>query len=339
MARPPRDDDDIDDDAPWLAEGVRDRGRDRGGGGSTMVSRGRLIGGTLIALALVVLVGIGIYVISARKQDGSSGFARAEDAPLITADAGPYKVAPVDPGGAAVTGVTDSIAAAGSGDDSGSAIDTTAVDEEPLARPSAATAPPPVNLLPPDAAPVPASATPVIARPAPPVVAIPVVKTVPPKVEAKPAKADALKPDSRALKVDPPKLDAKPKADAPKSEVKPKLVTAAVDPLAPVKAKPEPAKAKADTDASKADTVKADTPNGGEATLQLGAFSTEAKADAAWAKAVAHAGGLAALAKRVDPVERGGATLYRLRTGVGSKAAAVELCAKLKAAGDACLVI
>lgn len=311
MARPPYDDDDdIDDDAPWLAEGVRERRS------STMVSRGKLIGGALTALALIVLVGLGIYVISARKQDGSSGFARAEDAPLIVADAGPYKIAPADPGGAAVTGVTDSIAAAGRGDDPGSAIDTTAVDEEPLARPgtasAAALAPQPTNLLPP------AVTTQVITRPPPPVVAVPVAKAVPPKVEAKPAKAEASV------------LDAKAKADAAKTAVKPKLAIAAADPLAPARVKLDPAKP---------DAPKADTSNGG-ATLQLGAFSTEAKADAAWAKASAKNAALAGLSKRIDPVERNGATLYRLRAGgVASKAAASEICAVMKAAGDACLVI
>ena len=330
MARSRYDDDDADDDAPWLAEGVRDKGR--GGGGSTMVSRGKLIGGGLIALALVVLVVLGIYVISARKQDGSGGFARAEDAPLITADAGPYKIAPADPGGAAVTGVTDSIAAAGRGDDPGSAIDTTVVDEEPLARPGSAPvtpAPPPVNLLPPDAASAPT--TQVITRPAPPVIAVPVVKAVPPNVEAKPVRTDAPKPDPKPAKADTSKPDTKPKANAPKPDMKPKLVIAAADPLAPVTAR---------ADAVKADAPKAESAKSGSAMLQLGAFSSEAKADAAWAKAAAKTGGLASLTKRIDPVERGGAMLYRLRAGgVASKAAAAELCTAIRAAGDACIVI
>lgn len=329
MARSRYDDDDADDDAPWLAEGVRDRGR---GPSSTMVSRGRLIGGGLIALALVVLVALGIYVISARKQDGSGGFARAEDAPLITADAGPYKIAPADPGGAAVTGVTDSIAAAGRGDDPGSAIDTTIVDEEPLARPGSTPvtpAPPPVNLLPPDA--VSAPAPQVITRPAPPVITVPVIKALPPKVDAKPVRFDAPKADSKPAKADTSKLDAKPRTDAPKPEVKPKIVIAAADPLAPAKVKADPVKA---------DIPKAEPAKSGGATLQLGAFSTEANADAAWAKAAAKTGGLASLTKRVEPVERGGATLYRLRAGgVASKAAAVELCTAIRAAGDACIVI
>lgn len=284
-------DDDLDDDAPWLAEGVREKSR-----GSTMVPRGRIIGGGLIALALIVLIGLGVFLISSRKQDGSTGFKRAEDAPLIAADPGPYKLAPTDPGGAAVAGISDSIAAAGRGDDAGGAIDITALPEEPLARPGTV-AEPPTDLLPPAKATVPV-APPVnkVTTPLPPpvkAVAAPVVAPVAEKPKAKPIKP--------------------PPADPPK--------TAKPDPLADP-APPKPAAKSASGTA-----------------LQLGAFSTEAKADAAWTTAVGHAPALGGLSKRIEPIERGGKTLYRLRAGgVASKAAADELCVKVKAGGDACLV-
>lgn len=300
--------DDLDDDAPWLAEGVREPR------GSTMVPRGRVVGGVLVAVALIVLIVLGVFLISSRKQDGSTGFKRPEDAPLIAADPGPYKLAPTDPGGATVAGITDSIAAAGRGDDPGGAIDTTVLPEEPLARPG--TAPePPTDLLPPASAntsantsvntsahatapataPLPAQAAPVAAPPLKP------APIVPAKVAAAP--------------VAPPVAD-KPK---PKPAAAP-LAKPKVDPLAEP-APPKPAK------------------TGGTASLQLGAFSTEAKADAAWTAAVGHAPALAALSKRVEPIERDGKTLYRLRAGgVASKAAAGELCARVKAGGDACLV-
>nr|WP_295660720.1 SPOR domain-containing protein [Polymorphobacter sp.] len=310
MARQPDPGDDLDDDAPWLAEGVRENR------GSTMVPRGRIIGGVLVAVALIVLIVLGIYLISARKQDGSSGFKRAEDAPLIAADPGPYKLAPTDPGGASVAGITDSIAAAGRGDDPGSAIDTTATPEEPLARPG--TAPePPTDLLPHTPAQVTAPAAPVVApsaRPAPPVVATVKPAIVPP-VKIAPAPI--------AAPVTPPVAD-KPKPK-PKPLVAPEPARPKFDPLADTAVSappPKPAKA-----------------SGGSAALQLGAFSTEAKADAAWSAAVGHAPALASLSKRVEPIERDGKTLYRLRAGgVASKAAASELCAKVKAGGDACLV-
>ena len=291
MPRGRPDDGDIDDDAPWLAEGVRE------GRASTMVPRGRVIGGASLFLALLILVGLGIYVISGRKQDGSGEFKRPEDAPLIAADAGPYKLAPTDPGGAVVAGVDDSIAAAGRGDNPGSAIDTAAVPEEPLARTASSGAELPTDLLPPPRVVAPAAKVPAPAVPppvkaavvAPPKVAVPVVQPV----------ADKPKP-------------TKPQSDMVKA-LKP-------DPLAEA-VPPKPAKAP------------------GGAALQLGAFSTAAKADAAWTAAVGHAPALGGLTKRVEPIDRDGKTLYRLRAaGVASKAAATELCAKVKADGDACLV-
>lgn len=304
MARAPYDDD-LDDEAPWLAEGVREPR------GSTMVPRRRVIGGVLVAVALVVLIVLGVFLISSRKQDGSTGFKRAEDAPLIAADPGPYKLAPTDPGGATVAGITDSIASVGQGDDRGGEIDPNGLPEEPLPRPG--TAPePPTDLLPPStntaahatspaAAPVPAQAAPVAAPPPRPAPAV-----APAKVAA--------------VAVAPPVAD-RPK---PKPAVAP-LARPNADPLAePTLSKPTPPKP---------------ATGGGTATLQLGAFSTEAKADAAWTAAVGHAPALAALSKRVEPIERDGKTLYRLRAGgVASKAAAGELCAKVKAGGDACLV-
>lgn len=292
MARGRPDDGDIDNDAPWLAEGVRE------GRASTLVPRGRVIGGVSLFLALLILLGLGIYVISGRKQDGSGGFKRPEDAPLIAADAGPYKLAPTDPGGAVVAGVDDSIAAAGRGDNPGSAIDTAAVPEEPLARTGENVAGPPTDLLPPQR------------------VAAPVAKAPSPVVPS-PVKAAPVVPAQGAVPVVPAVAD-KPKPTKPQPEI---VKAPKPDPLAEA-APPKPSKAS------------------GNAALQLGAFSTAAKADAAWTAAVGHAPALGGLTKRVEPIDRDGKTLYRLRaSGVASKAAATELCAKVKADGDACLVV
>ncbi len=320
MARGQHDpDDDLDDDAPWLAEGVRETR------GSTMVPRGRVIGGVLVAVALIVLIVLGIYLISARKQDGSSGFKRAEDAPLIAADPGPYKLTPTDPGGASVAGITDSIAAAGRGDDPGSAIDTTATPEEPLARPGTAPAPePPTDLMPHTAVP---ATVPVTAPPAP--AAAPPAKVVAAPVNIVPAPI-----------VPPAKVAAAPVVPPVK------VAAAPVIPSVADKPNPKPVKPAAAFDPAKpADPLAETTPpkpaktSGGGSSLQLGAFSSEAKADAAWTAAVGHAPALAALSKRVEPIDRDGKTLYRLRAGgVASKAAASDLCAKVKAGGDACLV-
>lgn len=78
-------------------------------------------------------------------------------------------------------------------------------------------------------------------------------------------------------------------------------------------------------------------PVAGGAQIQLGAFGSEAKANAAWKTLSTRFAFLAALPKSVTPVEAGGKTLYRLRAGGGGQAASV--CAKLKVAGESCAVI
>jgi hypothetical protein len=71
--------------------------------------------------------------------------------------------------------------------------------------------------------------------------------------------------------------------------------------------------------------------------IQLGAFSSEAKANAAWATLSKRFAVLAPLAKSVVPVASGGGTLYRLRATAGGQAASI--CARLKVAGDSCVVV
>lgn len=78
----------------------------------------------------------------------------------------------------------------------------------------------------------------------------------------------------------------------------------------------------------------------GSYSLQLGAFSSEAKANAAWKSITGRYSYLADLGKSVIAVERDGAKLYRLRaTGVGSRAQADNLCGRLRVAGDQCSVV
>ena len=68
-------------------------------------------------------------------------------------------------------------------------------------------------------------------------------------------------------------------------------------------------------------------------TVQLGAFSTEDKANAAWGSLAARHG---LSGKRVIAVTSGDKTLYRLRAASGDP---VATCGKLKAAGDACAIV
>lgn len=75
---------------------------------------------------------------------------------------------------------------------------------------------------------------------------------------------------------------------------------------------------------------------GGGAQIQLGAFGSEAKANAAWKTLSTRFTFLAPLTKSVTPVASGEKTLYRLRaTGGQAKA----LCARLTVAGETCAVI
>lgn len=74
----------------------------------------------------------------------------------------------------------------------------------------------------------------------------------------------------------------------------------------------------------------------GGASVQIGAFSSQALADKEWAAAVKTAPGKG---KRVEAVPKNGGTLYRTTvTGFGSRADATAFCDKLKAAGKACFV-
>ncbi len=335
---PPRRSGDV-DDQPWLAEGMREER-------STLVPRARLFGGGLIAVLLAILVGLGVYFAAVRKSDGSRGYATPAEAPLIAADTGPYKIAPEHPGGAQIAGIDDTIAAAASGRDPGSALlpDTS---EKPLPRPVAggpATAP--TDLLaavpvvdahvvvsPAEHAAKPiapaATAKPVTAPPAKPVTA-PLAKPV-----TAPAKPIAPASDGKAAaKVDTVSAANKAKAAQVQSSLSKPLAAKPVDPLA--------VPADASTRAAKFDpSVTAPTPpkaKTGGVTLQLGAFSTSAKADAAWTSAGSD-GALSGLTKRIEPVDRGGTTLYRLRAGgVASPDAARALCTRLKATGAACIV-
>jgi hypothetical protein len=78
----------------------------------------------------------------------------------------------------------------------------------------------------------------------------------------------------------------------------------------------------------------------GVAAVQIGAFSTTWLADKGWNDAAAAApAAMAGKGKKIEPVDVGGSTLYRTTiTGFATRAAAVSLCEKLKAAGKTCFV-
>ena len=240
-----------DDEAPWLAEVESD------GHASTLVPRGRFIGGVTLFVLLLLLVVIGIYFITQTKQDGATGtpVSRAEDAPLITADPGPYKVRPADAGGLNLDGMGDTVHCASEGNCPEPTDINGAMPEEPGPRPGEE----PVALLPPGdelpAIPPAAPAAPVASAPRP-AVAVPPVATVAPR--------------------------PRPGATATMPLVK-------TPAAAPPRAAPAPVAA---------------APASGGTTLQLGAFSSAAKAEQAWKSLSTRFAYLAPLNKRIEPVER-----------------------------------
>lgn len=78
----------------------------------------------------------------------------------------------------------------------------------------------------------------------------------------------------------------------------------------------------------------------GVAMVQIGAFSSQALADKGWNDAARIAPGtIAGKGKKVEPIQKDGATLYRTAvTGFASRADASAFCDKLKAAGKNCFV-
>jgi len=113
---------------------------------------------------------------------------------------------------------------------------------------------------------------------------------------------------------------------APAATVAEKPVAAPKPKPKPVAKPAEPAFALPPTDVA---PVK---PHAGSQALQLGAFSTREKAQAAWESATAAHPELARLPHRIDPIERDGRTLYRVRA---TGASAAKLCATLS--GAACV--
>ncbi|MDB5697222.1 MAG: hypothetical protein JWN69_26 [Alphaproteobacteria bacterium] len=116
-------------------------------------------------------------------------------------------------------------------------------------------------------------------------------------------------------------VDAVPEAPISKPPVV--AAPAAVRAPAPVAARPKPAPA-------------APAAAAAQASIQLGAFSSQASAERAWKALSGRFKYLAPLSHTVIPVSVGGKTLYRLRAG-GPNASGV--CGRLRVAGETCVSI
>src|SRR5690606_41888045 len=91
----------------------------------------------------------------------------------------------------------------------------------------------------------------------------------------------------------------------------------------PLRARPEPPQPRQQAAALAA----------GGATIQLGAFSSQASANRAWRALSGRFSYLAPLSHSVIPVAAGGRTLYRLRA---SGPGAADICRRLRIAGEDC---
>lgn len=76
----------------------------------------------------------------------------------------------------------------------------------------------------------------------------------------------------------------------------------------------------------------------GGSLVQLGAFPSEAVANAAWSAMAKRFAYIATLGKSVQQAEVNGRTVYRLKVNAGSAGAAADICGRLTVAGEKCFV-
>jgi cell division protein FtsN len=270
----------------------------------------------LIVLALLVLAMFAGFVWLAYSEGVVRG---RSEIPVVTAEAGPARVAPANPGGAAAP------------------YKGFKIYEQP-APPDEDTAQDVSPHTPVEAKPAPAAATP---KPTATVAATPVSKLAPvAKTQAPPAKP-VTQPTKMAETTPAPKPTPAAKAPAPATPA-PKAATAAPAqpsaPLAPATAAPKQLAANAPP--APAPVTQAPVASGAYV-LQIGAYKSQAEADGAWNTYKAkHATLLAGYSPNVAQADLGDkGTWYRLRiAGFSSKDVASALCDRLKADGGGCFL-
>jgi len=141
-------------------------------------------------------------------------------------------------------------------------------------------------------------------------------------------------------------IDTSGTAETPVNIDRPPVAPAAITP--PPAAKPVPAAAKPSAPSvtppkialksapPKAVSLAEPAPVSGGSTIQIGAFSSEAKAKSAWKTLSGRFSFLSGLAESVVPVQSGEKTLYRLRASGGD---AGKICGRLRTAGESCSVV
>ncbi len=120
-----------DEQLPWL-EAVDD---EDGPGG---VPARRMLAALLVVLLAVGLVAATFFWIGRRDVGETAGAPE-----LIRAEAGPYKIKPIDPGGLDVAGDSETAFETGAGQDTDAQLDLSKAPEEPMAPPKPVPAPKP----------------------------------------------------------------------------------------------------------------------------------------------------------------------------------------------------
>jgi cell division protein FtsN len=266
----------------------------------------------LIVLALLVLAMFAGFVWLAYSEGVVRG---RSEIPVVTAEAGPARVAPANPGGAAAPYKGFKIYEQPAPPDEDTAQDVsprTPVEAKPA--PTAATPKPTAT-----AAATPASKPALVAK----------TQAPPAKPVTQPTKMAEATPASKPTPV------AKPPAPAPKATAAPTQPSA---PLAPASAPPKQLAANAPP--APAPVAQAPAASGAYV-LQIGAYKSQAEADVAWNTYKAkHATLLAGYSPNVAQADLGDkGTWYRLRiAGFSSKDVASALCDRLKADGGGCFL-
>ena len=273
----------------------------------------------LIVLALLVLAMFAGFVWLAYSEGVVRG---RSEIPVVTAEAGPARVAPANPGGAAAPYKGFKIYEQPAPPDEDTAQDVsprTPVEAKVAPAPAASTTPKPIATV---------AATPAL-KPAPVAkTQVPQAKSVAPPVkmaEATPAPKPA-----------PAAKTPAPTTPAPKAAAAAPAQPSA--PLAPATAAPKQLAANAPP--APAPVVQAPAASGAYV-LQIGAYKSQAEADAAWNTYKAkHATLLAGYSPNVAQADLGDKGIwYRLRiAGFSSKDVASALCDRLKADGGGCFL-
>ncbi len=134
------------------------------------------------------------------------------------------------------------------------------------------------------------------------------------------AAADGVQPTA---KLDPNRLPEQPVAPPVAGGPQPKAAAPASKALAPPAAAVAPAP----------------TAAGGSAMVQLGAFSSAASAQQAWAALKSRFAYLEPVNSNIVTAESNGRTVYRLQAAAGSASAAQNLCNRLRVAGENCIPV